>query len=265
MDILRVITVGLLYRFKSEDNVLESPFAPELTMFIPQCTILINPAKNILELKGKALGVLFGSKKLFELSANDPNELERWIQVMDPIAIQQQGSVALRAMPTDQPVLDNRSAHSKVQVEDEQNQLESAKLDPIDAATNSATAGDISVTREMQPIVQGHDQQDTAERNMNELDDDDFNIQTVEYSTHAPITSETPAQNQYITHSTPQQQQQLASVSSATPSDTITSNADVTMNNNASKGNTTVPIDQYNGRPGAGPTREGSDVFWDTQ
>jgi hypothetical protein len=214
---------------------------------------------------------LFGTKKSFELSANNLNKRERWIQVIDPIAIQQQGAIKFNLMPIDQPSLGNQSIHSKVQAEDNKEPTV-AKIDQVDASTSAATGENSATTiYNVQPIVRG---QGTRERNINELDDDDdddnaLKRETVEYSTHTPIVTQN--QNDYY-------QQQLASTGTVTPtagaitSNTVNNNdyhtSVVNVNNNMddqSKTATTPVGLSHGNRPGGGPTREGSDVFWDTQ
>lgn len=136
-------------------------------MFIPQCTILVNPTSHLLELRGKIRGGLFGNKKFFALSSEDSEALGLWIDILDRIALQK--PILLGIKPTR---LDNPSIHSKVLAEDQV---------------------------PMQPIVQENPHQiapvtNTASQlNYDDEEEDDFRNQIIEYSTHTPITETPPA------------------------------------------------------------------------
>ncbi|KAI9486445.1 MAG: hypothetical protein EXX96DRAFT_549067 [Benjaminiella poitrasii] len=107
--------VGLLHRFNSEDDLLETPMSPEVTLFVPQCKALIDTANHLLNLKGKPLHGLFMKKKLFRLSSTDANDIQRWIQVIGPMAIQYETAVVNNTMNADTyPQQDNINAAPSV-------------------------------------------------------------------------------------------------------------------------------------------------------
>ncbi|KAI8064832.1 uncharacterized protein B0P05DRAFT_554509 [Gilbertella persicaria] len=145
--------VGLLYRYKSEKDLLQSPFKPDMTMFIPKCAILISSNKDLLQLEGKPLKGLFASKRIVQLSSTDPALIRHWIDLMSPMAIQQETAVIDVHPPPQQEAThpppqqeitqqetipleqDARSMHSKVQ---DENDVKDAKL--TNAGDTSAAA-----------------------------------------------------------------------------------------------------------------------------
>ncbi|CAO3611976.1 unnamed protein product [Mucor hiemalis] len=278
--------VGLLHCFKSEKDFRHSPLKPDTTMFIPQSTVLVNPTSQLLELKGKALGRMFGggSKRMLELSSENHDVIKQWIDILGPMAIQQETRVINTPVPVATAVnnADNRSIHSKVLAsEDDNNQAEASKLGPNAASANENAALDTennslkqasaepsdnaAVTPQINPItnVPSHIVEDeTASTD----DDDDFRRQTIEYSTHSPI-SETPPpvangdeHNPFINMNNRSKESvdKEGTVSSVTTSPTTPTNTGISNNNIgdvAMNTNTTKP---------RGPTREGSELYWDT-
>lgn len=224
-------------------------------MFIPQCTIVVNPAKRVLELKGTESGRPFASRKIFELSASDPNEFERWIQAITPISVQQQGDATYNPILAGQASFDNASLHSKVQADEENglNQPGIVNLGQANAASSGAAAGENGATHETK------DQLNKAEKNKTELngnyyaDDDEVKKLTVEYCTHTPIGTSADSIAPYTTTTENNNNYNKAT---AMNEDNV-----MTTKNKA----VTSPVDVNNCIPGIGPTREGSDIFWDPQ
>ncbi|KAL9553078.1 hypothetical protein MBANPS3_003480 [Mucor bainieri] len=284
--------VGLLHRFKSEKDLLNTPLKPEATMFVPQCTILINPTSQLLELKGKILGSLFGSKKLVELSSSDSAFIKHWIDTMGPMATQQETAVINTPLPPQQQPqqpqhdavgADNRSIQSKVQAE---NEPESSNLGGVtqDGAVADATTmqsiDQSSTTNAFQPITNtpasDHHHNNSSLHNHYDDGDDssdhDFARQTVEYSTHSPAAVEpSDATNPFHTMSTNASSSDPAMTHSGppTPNDTMIpvqqkhdDDVHTPLASDTKGANTaaTTPLRM----PGGGPTREGSDIFWDT-
>ncbi|GAN06392.1 conserved hypothetical protein [Mucor ambiguus] len=282
--------VGLLHRFKSEQDLLNTPLKPEATMFVPQCTILINPTSQLMELKGKVLGSLFGSKKLVELSSSDSAFIKHWIDIMGPMATQQETAVINTPLPPQQQpqqqqrdavFADNRSIQSKVQAE---NEPESSNLGGItqDGAVADATMQSIdqgNTTNAFQPITNipasdRHHNNSSLHNHYDDGDDSsdhDFARQTVEYSTHSPMAAEPSyTNNPFHTMSTTASSSDPAMTNTGppTPTEAMTSGQqkhdDVhTPLATDAKGNNTAATTPLR-MPGGGPTREGSDIFWDT-
>ncbi|CAO0794697.1 unnamed protein product [Mucor circinelloides] len=284
--------VGLLHRFKSEQDLLNAPLRPEATMFVPQCTILINSTSQLLELKGKVLGSLFGSKKLVELSSSDSVFIKQWIDIMGPMAIQQETAVINTPLPPQQyhqqdaVVADNRSIHSKVQAE---NEPESSNLGGV---TQDGAVASTSADTAMQPIDQGnttnafqpitnipasdHHHNNSSFNNHYDDEDDsdhDFARQTVEYSTHSPAAAAAEpsnANNLFHTASTTAScsDPAMTNTGPSTPTEAMAAvqekqdDAHTPLPSDTKDANTvaTTPLRM----PGGGPTREGSDIFWDT-
>ncbi|KAK4518162.1 uncharacterized protein ATC70_001513 [Mucor velutinosus] len=285
--------VGLLHRFKSEQDLLNTPLKPEATMFVPQCTILINPPSQLLELKGKVLGSLFGSKKLVELSSSDFAFIKHWIDRMGPMALQQETAVINTPLPPQQQpqqqqdavVADNRSIQSKVQAEDEP---ESSNLGGVtqvgavaDATMQSIDQGGTS--NAFQPITNvtasdRHHNNSNLSHHYDDQDDSDhdFARQTVEYSTHSPAAAAAAAEvsdtnNPFHTMSTTASSSDPAMTNTgpSTPIETMTpaqqKHGDVHTSLASDIKNTNTAATTTPSRiPGVGPTREGSDIFWDT-
>ncbi|KAI7887827.1 uncharacterized protein EV154DRAFT_327817 [Mucor mucedo] len=170
-------SVGLLHRYKSKNEYLQAPLKPQVTMFIPQCTILVNPTSHLLELRGKTTGGLFGSKKFFALSSEDPNALRLWIDILDRMALQKPIPIMPRQAPVTATTVDTRSIHSKVLAEDE------VPMQPIVQGTSSQHMI-APITNTASHLVYHDDDND---------DEDDFRNQTIEYSTHSPIGETPPA------------------------------------------------------------------------
>ncbi|KAI8378617.1 hypothetical protein BD560DRAFT_445126 [Blakeslea trispora] len=83
--------VGMLYRYKSEENLFKAPFKPDLVMFVPKCTMLINPGNRLLQLKGKPLKGMHASKRTMSLSSTDSAQaIEYWIDALTPMVNQQE-------------------------------------------------------------------------------------------------------------------------------------------------------------------------------
>lgn len=276
---------------------------PDTTMFIPESTVLVNPTSQLLELKGKALGGMFGggSKKMFELSSENHDVIKQWIAILGPMAIQQETKVINTPVPVAAADnVDNRSIHSKVlAAEDDNNQAGTSKLDPNAASANEnaahhtnddtlkqapaessenaaavaagAGAGTVAAgtaaaaTPELNPItnVPSHL---VDNETVSTDDDDDFRRQTIEYSTHSPI-SETPPPTTNVDEHNPfvnmnnhskDSVDKEGTASSATTSPATPTNASYANNNT-----TNDDIATGDTKP-RGPTREGSELYWDT-
>lgn len=291
--------VGLLHRFKSEKEFLESPLRPDTTMFIPQCTVLVNPTSHLLELKGKALGGLFGgSKKMFELSSEQPHTIKRWIDILGPMALQQETAVINTSLPISVGDADNRSIHSKVLSPEDENAAAAAHqpktsrsgaeeaggaADEDTAAVNAEEHQQTEASK--QPIAESESptaaqQQEQVTPITNnashvvdddtEDDDDDFRRQTIEYSTHSPITEISPANdehNPFVSKNNNHSGDSLdhqGTVSSTTPSTPTASTAAISNNmiiGNDGHANTNTAATKTIPR---GPTREGSELYWDS-
>ncbi|CEP15056.1 hypothetical protein [Parasitella parasitica] len=271
--------IGLLHRFKSEEDLLNAPLKPEATMFVPQCTILINNTSQLLELKGKYLGSLFASKRLVELSSSDYAFIKHWIDIMGPMATQQETAVINTPLPPPQNavVADNRSIHSKVQAEDESCNLGGVTQNGSEPSTSAAAAASVAAAGaandtniqgntadNFQPItnIPASDiQTNNTHRHDDEDSDHDFARQTIEYSTHSPVAESdaTPLQNM----STIASSSNPATTNSgpSTPTGTMTPIPQQDVHTPlTSDTKATTPLRM----PGGGPTREGSDIFWDT-
>ncbi|KAI8880383.1 hypothetical protein K501DRAFT_255104 [Backusella circina FSU 941] len=202
--------VGLLHRFKSEDTFLNNPLKPDLTLFIPQSTLLVNPTNNLLELRGKTLS-LFGGKKHFELSSPDPSALHHWITALNRMALQQE---TVDTTPTNEP-MEQRSHHSKVEAE-ESNSIAADKT--LDEPEQS-----------QQPIVEPENENKQEE------------------SSDSETVTRTPDANQ---DDALQEHENISK-----HKDIVTPVSSNKENNHSA---TNVKVDPPNG-----PTREGSDLFWD--
>lgn len=222
---IHLFLVGLLHRYKTQNDFTQAPLKPQVTMFIPQCTILVNPTSHLLEVRGKTSTGLFGTKKLFELSSNDPNALKLWIDILDRMALQ-------KDIPIHRQV-DTRSIHSKVLAEDDHQQESSSgsaenTAESMQPIVEESTAAAAVATPHIAPIT------NTPSHIADDDDDqDDFRNETIEYSTHTPIDESPP------------------------PHDT--KNPFVTTNE---QGENHYPQDTLKTPPGL--TREGSDLYWDT-
>lgn len=252
-------------------------------MFIPQSTVLVNPTSQLLELKGKALGGMFGggSKRMFELSSENHDVIKQWIDILGPMAIQQETKVINTPVPvaTAANNVDNRSIHSKVLAfEDDNNQAEASKLGPNAASAALDTENDTlkqayaepsdnaAVAPQINPITNVPSHLVEDETASTDDDVDDFRRETIEYSTHSPITETPPSvanvdkHNPFINMNNRSKESvdKEGTVSSATTSPTTPTNTGISNNNNvdvAMKTNTTKP---------RGPTREESELYWDT-
>ncbi|KAG0948071.1 hypothetical protein G6F57_005662 [Rhizopus arrhizus] len=80
--------VGLLYCFKSETDFHHRPYQPNFSTFVPKSETLINPTNQLLDFKGKTLGLL-GRKKHLELTATNSQDIERWADIMASMTISQ--------------------------------------------------------------------------------------------------------------------------------------------------------------------------------
>lgn len=279
----------MLHRFKSEQDLLNTPLKPEATMFVPQCTILINPTSQLLELKGKILGSLFGSKKLVELSSSDAPFIRHWINMMGPMATQQETAVINTPLPPQQQpqdaaIADNRSIQSKVQAENEpeSSNLGGATQNGADADATMQSIDQGSTTNAFQPITnipasdQGHNNASSLHNHYDDQDDSsdhDFARQTVEYSTHSPAAEEpSNANNPFHTMSTTASSSDPAMTNTgpSTPTEAMApvqekQGSDVhTPLASDTKGGHSAAVTTPLRMPGGGPTREGSDIFWDT-
>lgn len=260
-------------------------------MFVPQCTILINPTSQLLELKGKVLGSLFGSKKLVELSSSDSAAIKHWIDMMGPMAIQQETAVIDTPLPPQQPqhdavAADSRSIQSKVQAENEPESSNLGGVTQDGAAAADATMQSIdqgSTTNAFQPITNvpasDHHHNNSSLHNHDDDGDDSsdhgFARQTVEYSTHSPAAAEpSDATNPFrTTMSTTASSSDPAMTNTGppTPVEAMTpaqqkhdDGGDVhTPLASDTRGTNTAAATPLR-MPGGGPTREGSDIFWDT-
>lgn len=227
----------MLHRFKSENDLHHNPLKPELSLFIPDCSFLVNSSRHLIELRGKPSHSFFGGKKLFELSSDQPELLQQWIDLLGPMAVQKETPVVdtMRSVP---PPTDTRSVHSKVlATEDDHQEI---------AASSSAEQQQTDIS--MQPIVEEKQStQITPITNTashiayeeDDDDDDDFKRETIEYSTHSPHNEYPPvtadSNNPF-------------SFSSGSFKNGIT-------DDNSKNATTSQP---------AGPVREGSDWFYDT-
>lgn len=243
---------------------------PEATMFVPQCTILISSTNQLLELKGKFLGSLFGSKKLVELSSSDPAFIRHWIEMLGPIATQQETAVIDTPLPPQNAVAaDTRSIHSKIQAE---NEPESSNLGGV--TQNGASTAAYDNTTSMQPIDQGNTTDNFQpitnipasdhQNHHNDADSDhDFARQTVEYSTHSPVAELETNPLQKISTTASSSDPATTLTGPSTPTGAMTpaqQQQDVHTPLVSDTKATTTPLRM----PGGGPTREGSDIFWDT-
>jgi hypothetical protein len=224
-------------------------------MFIPQSTVLVNPTSHLLELRGKALGGLFGgSKKLFELSSEHPQIIKHWIDILGPMALQQETAVINTPLPTTFNNNDNRSIHSKILSPEDDNVQQSTSFTTDAVGDNTIAAIDAEHQQQettMQPIVQG--ESSTTHNNItDDDDDDDFRNQTIEYSTHSPIHENPPMMdehNPFVNNTNNKSGESLqGTVSSESPSTPIATTAEITTEKHHPPG----------------PTREGSELYWDS-
>ncbi|KAI8982400.1 hypothetical protein BDF20DRAFT_835024 [Mycotypha africana] len=116
--------VGMLYKFRDKEHMLKAPLKSELSLFVPRCTLLIDPNDQLAVLKGKLLHSFLGSKKSLELSSTQPDTIKLWINALDAMVSQRETGVIKTAPPQQQPqqqiVPDNHSFQSKVQTDEEQ-------------------------------------------------------------------------------------------------------------------------------------------------
>jgi hypothetical protein len=265
----------LLHSFKSEDAFHQSPTKPDITMFIPQCTVLINPTNHLLELRGKTLSGHFGSKKFLELSSAQPDVIKHWIEILGPMALQQETAVIDTPPPPAVAATteaDDRSVHSKVLAEEDdhlhheqpaaessRSGAEAAAIGASAAAAGAATNADNdNKLKEMQEPVT---QQEEEHNNINPItnnsshlaavpddstttDEDDYRRETVEYSTHTPLTED--ATDEYNPFVTKDKHNAASSLPTA-----VTANTGIIASDSAAKP--------------TGLTREGSDLYWDTK
>ncbi|KAG1053893.1 hypothetical protein G6F43_004056 [Rhizopus delemar] len=80
--------VGLLYCFKSEKDFYHRPYQPNFSTFVPKSETLINPTSQLLDFKGKTLGLL-GRKKHLELTSTNSQDIQRWADIMASMTISQ--------------------------------------------------------------------------------------------------------------------------------------------------------------------------------
>lgn len=303
-NLLLKCIVGLLHRFKSEKQFRHTPLKPDTTMFIPESTVLVNPTSQLLELKGKALGGMFGggSKRMFEFSSENHDVIKQWIAILGPMAIQQETKVINTPVPVADNV-DNRSIHSKVlAAEDDHDQAGPSKLDPNAASTNenaahntnndtlkqapaessenaaaavagaaavAAGSGAAAATPELNPITNVPSHLADNET-VSTDDDDDFRRQTIEYSTHSPISETPPPATTNVDEHNPfvnmnnnskDSVDKEGTASSATTSPATPTNISYTNNNTTTANGAMATNDA---KPPRGPTREGSELYWDT-
>lgn len=201
----------MLYRYASEEALLKHPHKPDIKLFVPQCTMLIHPASQLFQLKGKLLNSFFKSKVTYELSASDLNTVKHVIQVLAPIVIQKETSHLDNVTPPEQQTNEEKVEQQAVLPEEQQQ---------ADDTTNQE--------EEIKPITNHN-------KDAVEYDDDDIQ-QAVEYSTHSP-------------------QVEGSSDKTTTGPSTPTGATELPP-----------PIQQStNSIPKiGGPTRNGSDIFWDT-
>lgn len=77
-----------MYCFKSETDFHHRPYQPNFSTFVPKSETLINPTNQLLDFKGKTLGLL-GRKKHLELTATNSQDIERWADIMASMTISQ--------------------------------------------------------------------------------------------------------------------------------------------------------------------------------
>ncbi|GAA5795403.1 hypothetical protein HPULCUR_000759 [Helicostylum pulchrum] len=250
--------VGLLHRFKSENDLHHNPIKPELTLFIPECSFLLNSSRHLIELRGKTSNSFFGGKKLFELSSDQPEVLQHWIDILGPMAVQKETPVnTLRSVPP-HTTTDTHSVHSKVLATEDDHQQENSAAGAGTAVADAELQQ--QTDRPMQPIVEENKPPTTqitpitntashiVEEDDDEDDDEDFKRQTIEYSTHSPSSEYPPA----ITDSN----NPFSLMSGRTHHGSFTNAANGGVTDYNSKNTTTT-------HP-PGPVREGSDWFYDT-
>jgi hypothetical protein len=186
-----------------------NPLKPDLTLFVPQSTLLVNHTNNLLELRGKTLS-LFGGKKLFELSSPDPSALHVWITALNQMALKQETAVTTPANELNE----QRSFQSKVEAEENDPAADKALEEP---------------EQSHQPIME------PEKENKQEV--------ASETVIRAPDANQDDA---------PQEHEETANHKD------IINSTSLDKENNHSATNAKV-------NPPGGPTREGSDLFWDTR
>lgn len=271
-------------------------------MFVPQCHVLINPTSQLLELSGKTLGggLFGGSKKLFELSSSQPHAIKQWIDVLGPMSLEHETAVIKGASGAAGTIAaggtagvvgagagamavtgDDLSVHSKILEEENDHQVqpavemeaESSKLGnsaapekeaSAQAIVAGATIDDTNQTNEIQPAGEQEKQDQiapitnyqshTSSTAANDSEDDDdaenYKRETIEYSTHTPLKGEQDEHNPFVTKE-----------NNNLPTAAIANHPDIAMNDFAAPN---IGGHEGTNKP-AGPTREGSDLYWDTK
>ncbi|KAG2233642.1 hypothetical protein INT48_008432 [Thamnidium elegans] len=243
--------VGLLHRFKSENDLHHNPLKPELTLFIPDCSFLLNSSRHLIELRGKTSNSFFGGKKLFELSSDQPDVLQQWIDILGPMAVQKETPVnTMRSVPP-HTTTDTHSVHSKVLATEDDYQQQESTAAGADAEQQQQTDIPMQpIVEETKPSTQITPITNTASHFDDEDDeDDDFKRQTIEYSTHSPSSEYPPA---------------TTAADSNNPFSLMSGKTHHGSFTNIENGNGGVTDYNATTIQPPGPIREGSDWFYDT-